>query len=75
MTDLLKLADKLSKELYVNNPEYKKLFDKDEKFMIERRQYYLSKGYSEYDSEIKMWDDYLIKANEEYGVEFSIHKI
>jgi hypothetical protein len=65
----------LLKEIDERFPELKKWAEEDEKYIIERKQFYLSSGCSEKEATENMWNDYWEKAKEEYGVEFSISKL
>lgn len=69
--DLIKYMN----ELIEGNPELKKMIEEDDKYKEERRNYYLSQGFTEEESVMKSWDDYWKMAYEKDGVEFSIHKL
>jgi len=63
---------KLLNDMIQNNPELKKMNDEGNQFKEERKQFYLNHGYDEETAVRKSWADYWTKAEEDYGVEFSI---
>lgn len=66
---------KMLKEMRETNPELKRLYDEDQEFRKERKEFHMSNGCDEETATLKSWSDYWKKAKELHGVDFSITSV